>query len=90
VQLTLLVTETLRGKKVVAVGAAVKKRRVVIGRATVRLNAGAQTRGTVKLNRAGRALLAHHSPLRATLVVSADGKTLATRRVTIRTVRRTR
>jgi hypothetical protein len=85
-QLKLTVVETIRGGKVTAVTArhTVRHRTVTIGQASVHVKAGGNARLALALNRTGRALLKHHSPLHALLVVTASGKTIAKKHVTIR------
>jgi hypothetical protein len=85
-KLTLSVTETIRNGKVVAVTARRRSRRrvVVIARVTVQIAAGSHARVRLGLNRSGRALLKHHSPLHALLVVNEGGRTVAKQHVTIR------
>jgi hypothetical protein len=85
-QLKLIVVETIRGGKIVAVTAAhhARHRTVVIAQGSSRVGAGGHAAARVRLNRTGRALLKHHSPLHALLVVTASGKTVAKRHITIR------
>jgi hypothetical protein len=89
-QLKLVVVETVRGSKIIAVAARKKARHrtVVIGRASVQAAAGSHTVARVPLNKKGLALLKHHSPLHALLVVTASGKTVAKKYVTLRSPRR--
>ncbi|MGZ4230040.1 MAG: hypothetical protein ACXVVQ_01275 [Solirubrobacteraceae bacterium] len=71
VTLTMTVAETLRGHKVIAITSrkqAQKHRKVVVvGSAHVRLTAGQTKVVRLTLNRAGKALLAQHHTLNATL-----------------------
>jgi hypothetical protein len=84
VEAKLIVVETIRGGRIIAVAARnkVRHRTVTIGKASVQVAAGGHASLTLRLNRRGRALLEHHSPLHALLIGSASGKTK--RHVTIR------
>jgi hypothetical protein len=95
--LTLTVTETLRGHKVIAVTARKQpkthKHVVVVGRTRVTLTAGHSRSVGVTLNSAGRKLLATHHTLRVTLHVTetlANGHSakVATRTVVFHAPRR--
>jgi len=67
----LVVVETLRGSKIVAVQARrAKKRTVVVGSATVTLTGGQSTVLKLSLNRTGQALLKRYHTLHAGLKVS--------------------
>jgi hypothetical protein len=85
-QFKLIVVETIRGGKVIAVTARqrVRHRTVTIGQALVHVKAGGNARLALRLNRTGRALLKHHAPLHALLVVTLSGRQVAKKRVTIR------
>jgi hypothetical protein len=91
--LTLTVTETLRGHKVIAVTARKQpkthKHVAVVGRTLVTLTAGHSRSVRLTLNSAGRKLLAKHHTLRVTLHVTetlANGHsaTVATRTLVFR------
>ena len=75
----LTVTETLRGRKVIAVGARAKPKRhkitVTVGTASTRLNAGQSKVVKISLNRTGKSLLSKYRTLRTTLRVTQSGKT---------------
>jgi hypothetical protein len=68
------VHETLRGHRLLAVTARKQSRKVhklvAVGSAHVTLSAGQAHLVRVGLNRTGRALLAHHHPLKTTLRVT--------------------
>jgi hypothetical protein len=91
VQIVLTVQETLEGNRVTAVAARTAKprrRTVRIGSATVRIAGGAHRTVTMRLNAAGRSLLAKRHELPAALVVtqkSASGtRKLVSRKLTFR------
>lgn len=77
------VQEHLRHGRVVALSAAQKKRTVTIARGAATLAAGATRTITLKLNGAGRALLASHRSLPALTTVASSGKTVARKAVHI-------
>ncbi len=91
VTLALTVTETLKGRTVIAVGAAnqrrtkVSRKTVWVGAATVVLAAGQTKAVRVSLNPTGRALLGRYGSLKAKLATTVFGKTLATFTVVFRT-----
>jgi hypothetical protein len=74
----LTVTETLLGKKIVAVSARSKPKRhkvtVTVGTASTRLNAGRSRVVKISLNGKGKGLLRKHRTLRTTLHVTQSGK----------------
>jgi hypothetical protein len=84
VVLRLTVTETLRGRTLIALTPRAQMRThskvLVVGTTTVTLSAGTSRAVSVSLNRAGRQLLAAHRRLKATLQVSqaTSGRPLAT------------
>jgi hypothetical protein len=88
VNLRLIVIETIRNGKIIAVAAGHKT--VTIGQTSARVNAGGHARVQLRLNRTGRTLLAHHSPLYSLLVVSAGGRTIAKKHVMFRRPHRAR
>jgi hypothetical protein len=67
ISMQLSVTESISGGQVVAVGARVVRRTVVIGKARVTLRPGTRKRVSVMLNSSGRTLEATHKHLRARL-----------------------
>jgi hypothetical protein len=75
VTLKLTVTETFQGHKLLAVTAAAKARKtrelLVVGSASVLLKPGHAQIAQIKLNRAGKQLLARRHGLKATLRVTA-------------------
>jgi hypothetical protein len=97
VALRLTVTETLRGHKVIAVGARagghLKHKVIVIGTATVTLAAGRAQVVKIALNRTGKRLLAGHRRLKATLratqTIGARTIALPSQVVTLKQARRT-
>jgi hypothetical protein len=72
----LTVTETLIGKKIIAVGARAKRHKVTVtvGTASTRLNAGQSRVVKISLNGAGKRLLSKYRTLRTTLRVTQSGK----------------
>jgi hypothetical protein len=74
----LIVVETLRGRKVIAVSAA-RRRTVTIGRARLTLTNGGSATLRLVLNQAGRRLLARFHRFKAELVVSQSGTVVFTR-----------
>ena len=92
-QLTLTVTETLSGGKVIAVSAAKPNRSakgvVTIGTARIKLATGKSHQLTVRLNRLGQRLLMARRKLSARLSV-VQGHTFQTRKVTLHAVGKAR
>ncbi len=95
VKLTGTVLETLRGGKVIAVAASTKtkgkgkkkrtiKKTITIISKTVTIPAGATRTFKLTLNAAGRKLIAKHHPLKAKLIVTQAGKTVAHKTVTLK------
>jgi hypothetical protein len=88
VKVTLVVTETLSGHKLIAVSARkpkTHKRTVTLGSATATINPGGQTQIKISLNSAGKKLLTSRHTLKVELSVTEDGKKLATKEVTFKT-----
>jgi hypothetical protein len=84
--LTITVVEKLIGGKVVAVIAskhAKKKKTVVIGRAKESLRPGQKKKVTVHLNGAGKKLIAHRARLRVAFTVTAGGKRVLGKTLTL-------
>jgi hypothetical protein len=67
-----------------AVTASAKKHTITIGQTSTVLGAGQKRKITVKLNRAGKRLLARHAHLVALLKVTVDGRAVRSQRVTIK------
>jgi PKD domain-containing protein len=88
VTLKLIVVETIKGGKVIAVSSRAKKRTVVLGSASVTLTAGHSASVHVVLNRAGKVLLAKRHVLRVKLAALQGGRTIATWRVVFRSKRK--
>jgi hypothetical protein len=87
ISLTLSVAETLRGGKLIAVSAAhhkTVKRALVLGTVRVRLAAGQHRTAVVRLNAAGRRLLAARHTLKVKLTVARAGQTIFTSAITFR------
>jgi hypothetical protein len=88
VTLTLTITETINGGKVIAVTAAKKaspkskKKVVVLGTTTVTLTAGQSKTVRITLNGTGKQLLAKHHSLKVKLAITGSGKTVSGRTVT--------
>src|SRR5271165_633652 len=84
--LTLSVTETVKGGKVVGVSARAKKTQkvVVLATASVKLTTGANKTYKLKLNSAGKQLLSSHRKFKAKLVASVANETIATQTLTFR------
>ena len=84
VGLTLSVTETVKGGKVVAVRASARATDtvVVLGTATVTLTAGQSRTVEIALNSTGKRLLARLHRLKAKLVASEAGKTVSSQTIT--------
>jgi len=85
-KLTLSVTETVKGGKVVGVSAKAKKTHkvVVLATASVKLTTGANKTYKLKLNSAGKQLLSSHRKFKAKLVASVANETIATQTLTFR------
>jgi hypothetical protein len=88
-RITATVTETLNGRRVVAVtfGRARGSKRhkvVTVASAKVSLAAGVSKVLTVVLNRTGAALLSRYGTLRTLVTIAAGGKVLETRKLTLR------
>ncbi len=81
---TLSVRERLRDRKLVGIGAKVRTKVVVIGKATVRLAAGQRKQLTVRPNRTGRDLLRRFGRLNGRLQLSAGRRVLRVGRVSLR------
>lgn len=82
----LSVKETLRRGSVIAVTASAKAgkttKTVVVGKVTATLSGGQTRTIQIKLNRAGRQLLAKFGKVKVTLALTSAGKTVAHRTVT--------
>jgi len=85
-KLTLSVTETVKGGKVIGVSATTKKTHkvVVLATASVKLTTGANKTYKLKLNSAGKQLLSSHRKFKAKLVASVANETIATQTLTFR------
>ena len=85
--LTLSVTETIRGGKVIAVAAhattGTTKKVVVVGKASRRLSGGHSATVTIGLNAKGRGLLGTHHRLKIKLAVTSERSTIATTTLTL-------
>lgn len=90
-RLTLAVTETVSGGKVIAVSASVSNKSVrgvvTIGTATIRIATGKSHQLRLTLNRLGQRLLAARHTLTASLTV-IQGQTFQTRKVTLHAIRK--
>ncbi|MGZ4165801.1 MAG: hypothetical protein ACXVFO_04275 [Solirubrobacteraceae bacterium] len=91
VSLKLTVTETLRGRKIIAVSARKAKlthKTVIPGTASATIKAGRKATVRISLNRTGRSLLAAHHRLAAKLSVTQRvnrrNRTLSTQKVTFK------
>jgi hypothetical protein len=73
------VTEKLKAKK----GRKAKTKVVTVASASASLAAGAKRALSLKLNKAGKALLKGHKSLKVTVTISAGGKVLKTTRTTV-------
>jgi hypothetical protein len=88
--LTLSVTETLRGRKLIAVAALAanrhknKTKTVMLGAATVRLTSGQSRTVRISLNARGKRLLGARHTLRVRLAVLANDRMMAHRTVIFR------
>jgi hypothetical protein len=87
--ITATVTETLRGKKLVAVAASASKASthklvVTVARGAVSLQAGASKTLTVSLNATGKALLKKYRKLTMQVTVTSGGKVITTQTITLR------
>jgi hypothetical protein len=85
-KLKLTVIETLRKGKLVALSAKTRTARktVTIASASGTVAAGAKKTIKLKLNAIGKKLLATHSPLKARLTVTLSGRTVSTKKVTLK------
>jgi hypothetical protein len=95
----LTITEKLKGRKIVAVGAAgthanakTKSKTVTLATGSATINANASSTITLTLSKAGARLLAAHHKLKATLTVTQTGTgtsvTIATRTLTFNAVKK--
>jgi hypothetical protein len=87
VTLTLVVTEKLKGTKVISILARTPKittRKVTIGTASATVTPGAHKQLTVSLNGTGKKLLAARHTLAASLSVTQRGAAAATRKLTFK------
>jgi hypothetical protein len=87
VTLTLVVTEKLKGTKVISILAHLPKittRKVTIGTASATVTPGAHKQITVSLNGAGKKLLAARHTLTANLSVTQRGATVTNRKLTFK------
>ncbi len=82
--LTLSVTETLKGGKVIAVSASMKRttKVVVLGTARLTLTAGQGKTVSITLNTIGQRLLATRHTLKAKLTANAADRTISTKTIT--------
>jgi subtilisin family serine protease len=92
VKLTLTVTETVQGQRVIGVSASrraagARKKLIMLGTETANVTAGQSARIRVTLNRAGRRLLARRHRLKVKLSVSQPGQPISARRIVLRTGR---
>jgi trimeric autotransporter adhesin len=90
VSLKATVKEHLKGRKITAISAGAKHKKVrtttkqvVVASARVTLSAGRNETLTLKLNSTGRALLSKFGKLRAIVTISSGGKTIKTVTVTV-------
>jgi hypothetical protein len=84
VKVTLVVTETLSGNKVIAVSAKkhkTTKRKVTLGSVSATVSPGGSKQVTITLNRAGEKLLAARHTLKADLAVAENGTSLGSKQV---------
>jgi hypothetical protein len=91
VTLTLVVTEKLKGTKVISILARLPKittRKVTIGTASATVAPGARKQLTVSLNGTGKKLLAARHTLTANLSVTQRGATTANRKLTFKLTRK--
>ena len=90
VSLTLTATETLRGTKVVAIGASkagsskLRHKTIVLGSVRVSVAGGKSSAARLSLNRAGKRLLAQHHTLAVRLTLTQQP---STKRTLVRTIR---
>ena len=90
VTVTLSVTETLKGNKVIALAATAAKRQksrtktVVLGTANVKLTSGQSISVRVSLNSVGRQMLATHHTVGVKLTITDNGHTIAGHTVTFK------
>jgi len=85
-KLTLSVTETVKGGKVVGVSARSKRQHkvVVLATTSAKVTSGESKTYKLKLNRAGKQLLSSHRRLKTKLVASVGNVAIATQTVTFR------
>ena len=92
VTLTLAVTETVKGRKVLAITAKTSKKpnkkTVVVGKATVTVAAGHRKTVRVALNPTGKRLLVRYHKLKVKLTITQSGKAITSRTVTFHLVPR--
>jgi hypothetical protein len=88
---SLSVTETLKGGKVIAVTSGAKrkpksvKRTISVGGDDVTVSAGPDESVSIPLNGIGKSLLKSHHTLHASLTVTSNGQTVATQTITFKT-----
>ncbi|HEY1481054.1 MAG TPA: hypothetical protein VGF46_13530, partial [Gaiellales bacterium] len=91
VTLTLVVTEKLKGTKVISILARTPKittRKVTVGSASTTVTPGAHKQLTVSLNSAGKKLLAARHTLAASLSITQRGATTTNRKLTFKVSRK--
>jgi hypothetical protein len=93
VKFALTITETVSGKKVIAIAAKkskTNKRTVTVGSATATLQPGATRKVTASLSGTGAKLLKAHHRLTVRLAVTQGGKALATKNLTFKATKKKR